>query len=122
MSTQQTATDSPVYRLTREERELVISFSEADQTMHLHSTSPTWTRRLLKRGWTGVETAGGGMEFVIPKRALTIRSAKAVSGASLDPEASEDAEEADFSAEPGMGEGFGGKDDSVGEADLVENG
>ena len=63
--------------LTRQERETVINFNEAEGVAHIHTMSaPVW-RDLERKGFVAIEVHGEGKpygkEFEIPKHLVSIR-------------------------------------------------
>src|SRR2546427_2459816 len=64
--------------LTREEREILIRKSEADDDWDVWTTSEVWKRRLEKVGWEMKRDHQGGWSCRIPENAITIRRERAV--------------------------------------------
>lgn len=52
------------YKLTREERETIITFSDADKTATVFSESQTWINKIIKLGG---KRYGAGAEVDVPK-------------------------------------------------------
>jgi hypothetical protein len=64
------------YRLSAEERELLISISEVDTTAHVHCDSPRLGRKVKKfcnRMGITMEPVGAGFEAYVPFEALVFK-------------------------------------------------
>jgi hypothetical protein len=67
--------------LTRQERETIIDFNEAEGVAHIHTMSaPVW-RDLERKGFKAIEVHGEGKpygkEFEIPKHLVSLRRPRA---------------------------------------------
>ena len=64
--------------LTREEREILIRKSEADDGWDVWTTSEVWKGRIERAGWEMKRDHQGGWSCKVPENAITIRREKAV--------------------------------------------
>lgn len=69
--------------LTRQERETVIDFNEAEGVAHIHTMSAQVWRNLERKGFKAIEVHGEGKvygkEFEIPKHLVSIRRPRRLS-------------------------------------------
>lgn len=56
------------------EREVIILFNEEDADAQIYIASNSFYRKLRRRGYSPTKEGGRSALFVIPKRALSIRS------------------------------------------------
>jgi hypothetical protein len=64
--------------LTPPEREIVITKTDMDDRFSVYVASPTWLRRLERRGWTPTAVDRFGAWFELPEYFFSIRSSSAV--------------------------------------------
>jgi hypothetical protein len=62
---------------SRIENETVIVFNETEENAWVTTASPAVYRRLLKAGFQKVWDTGGHAQFLLPKRLIKIRAARA---------------------------------------------
>ena len=58
--------------LTKEERETIVNFNEADGTAELYTASPVIYRRMTKRGFKGIEIDKNSWRFEILKKEVRL--------------------------------------------------